>query len=204
MNVIQSLATLAYDGRRGKLFEGQLIAALQILESGDIEPQNMTGSWAGTMGHTQFIGGHTQFIPTSYLVYAVDFTGDGKRVIWSEDLTDALVSTAAYLARFGWTKGQPWRMEVRLTKGFDFAQASRKIEKSPATWAKLGIRDIERRSVPDYGRASILLPAGGQGAEFMIFENFAVLERYNAADAYVIGVGHPSDRLRGVPKIQGG
>ncbi|TMV11339.1 lytic murein transglycosylase [Arenibacterium halophilum] len=103
--VISALATLAYDGRRGSFFESQLIAALRILENGDITPERMTGSWAGAMGHTQFI-------PTSYLSYAVDFTGDGRRDIWSDDPTDALASTAAYLNRAGWVRGQPWGGEV--------------------------------------------------------------------------------------------
>ncbi|MAY87775.1 MAG: peptidoglycan-binding protein [Pseudooceanicola sp.] len=103
--VISALATLAFDGRRGSFFESQLIAALRILENGDITPERMTGSWAGAMGHTQFI-------PTSYLSYAVDFTGDGRRDIWSEDPTDALASTAAYLNRAGWVRGQPWGGEV--------------------------------------------------------------------------------------------
>lgn len=194
-DVIQSLATLAYDGRRGRFFESQLIAALKIIEAGDVAPRKMTGSWAGAMGHTQFI-------PTSYLAYAVDFTGDGKRDIWSEDPTDALASTAAYLAKFGWVKGQPWGVEVQLPRNFNFALASRKIQKTPADWAKLGVKGLDGRTVPNYGSASILLPAGGQGAAFMIFKNFAVIERYNTADAYVIGVGHLSDRLKGAGPIQ--
>ena len=110
--LIESLATLAFDGRRGKFFESQLLAALRIIQSGDVAPSRMTGSWAGAMGHTQFI-------PTSYLAYAVDFRGDGKRDIWSDDPTDALASTAAYLARFGWKKGQPWGVEVRLPRGLN-------------------------------------------------------------------------------------
>ena len=103
--VISALSTLAFDGRRGAFFESQLIAALKILQNGDITPERMTGSWAGAMGHTQFI-------PTSYLAYAVDFTGDGRRDIWSEDPTDALASAAAYLSRSGWVRGQPWGGEV--------------------------------------------------------------------------------------------
>lgn len=194
-DIIQSLATLAYDGRRGAFFEEQLIAALKILQNGDTSPRNMTGSWAGAMGHTQFI-------PTSYLAYAVDFTGDGRRDIWSDDPSDALASTAAYLKRFGWVKGQPWGVEVQLPRGFNYAQASRKITKSPAQWAQLGVVDMNGRAVPNYGNASILLPAGGQGAAFMIFKNFAVIERYNTADAYVIGVGHLSDRIKGGPAIK--
>lgn len=194
-DIIQSLATLAYDGRRGKFFESQLIAALKILQAGDVAPRKMTGSWAGAMGHTQFI-------PTSYLAYAVDFTGDGKRDIWSDDPTDALASTAAYLKRFGWVEGQPWGVEVQLPRGFNFALASRKIKKSPAEWGRLGVKAMDGRTVPNYGSASILLPAGGQGAAFMIFKNFSVIERYNAADAYVIGVGHLSDRLKGAGPIK--
>ncbi|TMM52534.1 lytic murein transglycosylase [Sulfitobacter sabulilitoris] len=197
-DVIQSLSTLAFDGRRGAFFEEQLIAALKILQSGDTAPRNMTGSWAGAMGHTQFI-------PTSYLQYAVDFTGDGRRDIWSDDPSDALASTAAYLAKFGWTKGQPWGVEVRLPSGFDYALADRKIEKMPNDWARLGVVDVNGVAVPArHGKASVLLPAGNKGAAFMIFDNFAVIERYNTADAYVIGVGHLSDRIKGGPAIRSG
>ncbi len=197
MDVIRSLATLAHDSRRGRFFEGQLIAALRILQSGDVGPRGMTGSWAGAMGHTQFI-------PTSYLDYAVDADGDGRRDIWSEDPTDALASTAAYLARFGWTRGQPWGVEVRLPRGFDYSQARRDLDRLPSEWARAGVVGVDGRPVPDYGHASVLLPAGAQGAAFLIFDNFAVLERYNSADAYVIGVGHLSDRLRGAGPIRSG
>lgn len=189
-DVVQSLATLAHDGRRGEFFEGQLIAALKILQSGDTSPRNMTGSWAGAMGHTQFM-------PTSYLDHAVDFTGDGKRDIWSDNPIDALASTAAYLSGFGWIKGQPWGMEVNLPRGFDYAKASRKVKRMPSQWATLGVVGIDGQPIPDFGSASILLPAGSQGVAFMIFKNFEVIERYNAADAYVIGVGHLSDRITG-------
>ena len=196
MDIVRSLATLAFDGRRGPFFESQLIAALKILQSGDVAPRNMTGSWAGAMGHTQFI-------PTSYLDYAVDFTGDGKRDIWSDNPTDALASTAAYLKKFGWVQGQPWGVEVTLPRNFNYTLASRKVKKTPDDWAKLGVRGVDGKPVANHGSASILLPAGGKGAAFMIFKNFAVIERYNTADAYVIGVGHLSDRLKGGAKIQG-
>ncbi len=189
-DIIEALATLAFDGRRGRFFEQQLIAALEILDNGDVSPRNMIGSWAGAMGHTQFI-------PTSYLAYAVDFTGDGRRDIWSDDPTDALASTAAYLKRFGWVTDMPWGVEVQLPRGFNYALASRKIKKMPSDWADLGVRDMSGERVRDYGAASLLLPAGAQGAAFMIFKNFNVIERYNAADAYVIGVGHLGDRLKG-------
>lgn len=193
--LIEALATLAYDGRRGKFFEGQLRAALKIIQSGDVAPRNMTGSWAGAMGHTQFI-------PTSYLAFAVDFTGDGKRDIWSDNPADALASTAAYLSRFGWKLGQPWGVEVRLPRGFKHSLAARKNLKSPSAWAALGVKDMNGKTVPNYGNASILLPAGAKGAAFMIFNNFAVIEKYNKADAYVIGVGHLADRLAGGPEIK--
>jgi membrane-bound lytic murein transglycosylase B len=195
--IIEALATLAYDGRRGAFFEEQLIAALRIAQAGDVSPKSMTGSWAGAMGHTQFI-------PTSYLAYAQDFDGDGKRDIWSDDPADALASTAAYLSRFGWTKGQPWGVEVRLPEGFDYSQTGERIKKSPDDWAAMGVRDVEGDRVPDHGRASILLPAGARGAAFMIFDNFHVIERYNTADAYVIGVGHLSDRIRGAGPLRSG
>ena len=193
--IIEALATLAFDGRRGRFFEQQLIAALRIIQSGDVRPRDMRGSWAGAMGHTQFI-------PTSYLAYAVDFRGDGRRDIWSEDPTDALASTAAYLKHFGWKKGQPWGVEVRLPRGFDYRQTGERIKKSPAQWAAMGVRDVNGATVPNHGRASILLPAGAQGAAFMIFDNFHVIERYNTADAYVIGVGLLSDRIGGAGPLK--
>lgn len=192
---IEALATLAYDGRRGSFFETQLIDALKILQAGDVSARNMKGSWAGAMGHTQFI-------PSSYHAFAVDFTGDGKRDIWSDNPADALASTAAYLDRSGWITGQPWGVEVQLPRGFNYGLASRKTLKMPSDWAALGVRDMSGNAVRDFGSASILLPAGANGAAFMIFKNFAVIERYNKADAYVIGVGHLSDRLRGGPAIQ--
>ncbi|MDA7429467.1 lytic murein transglycosylase [Primorskyibacter aestuariivivens] len=197
INVVEALATLAYDGRRGRFFEQQLIAALKILQNGDTAPSAMTGSWAGAMGHTQFI-------PTSYEAYAVDFRGDGRRDIWSDDPTDALASTAAYLSRFGWIRGMPWGVEVRLPEGFDYGQVARSNRKMPSQWAQLGVLTRNGRPVPDYGAAYVLLPAGSRGAAFLVFKNFDVIKRYNAADAYALGVGHLSDRLIGGGPIEGG
>lgn len=194
--IISAMASLAYDGRRADFFEEQLTAALTILQNGDTVAANMKGSWAGAMGHTQFM-------PTSFLSNAVDFTGDGRRDIWSDDPTDALASTAAYLKNSGWVLGQPWGVEVRIPDGFDYTLANREILKNPGEWARIGIRDMSGRKVPNHGNASILLPAGAQGAAFMIFKNFDAIETYNTADAYVIGVGHLSDRIQGAPKIQG-
>jgi membrane-bound lytic murein transglycosylase B len=192
---ISALATLAFDGRRGRFFESQLLMALRIQQNGDVTPDAMRGSWAGAMGHTQFM-------PTSWDAYAVDFRADGKRDIWSDDPTDALASTAAYLAGFGWTAGQPWGVEVTIPDGFDYTLARDTNRQTPAYWASIGVFGIDGQPVPHGGTATILLPAGARGAAFMIFRNFNVLERYNTADAYVIGVGHLADRLRGGPAIQ--
>lgn len=194
-STIQSLATLAFDARRADFFEEQLIEALKILQNGDVTAKNMTGSWAGAMGHTQFM-------PTSFRDHAVDFDGDGRRNVWSDDPTDALASTANYLRHFGWTHGQPWGVEVTLPKGFDYRLAAREITKSPGDWAALGVMGTGGKPVENHGLGSILLPAGGRGAAFMIFDNFAVIEKYNTADAYVIGVGHLADRIVGGARIQ--
>ena len=194
--VISAIATLAFDGRRGEFFEKQLIAALRIVQNGDVSPSGMTGSWAGAMGHTQFI-------PTSYLAYAVDFRGDGRRDIWSDDPTDALASTAAYLAKSGWTRGQPWGVEVTVPAGFNTGQTGRGTTRSAADWAGQGVRAIGGGTPPNHGAASILMLAGASGPAFMVYRNFTVITRYNNAESYVIGVGHLSDRIRGGAPLQG-
>jgi membrane-bound lytic murein transglycosylase B len=190
-----SLASLAYEGRRGAFFEGQLIAALKILQNGDVTPDRMTGSWAGAMGHTQFM-------PTSYLATAVDFTGDGRRDIWADDPADALASTAAYLQKAGWVLGRPWGVEITLPANFDFDQSGDRVEKLVADWQAMGVRLAGGGDLPDHGPAKVLLPAGAKGAAFLIFANFRAIEAYNAADAYVIGIGHLADRLRGGPPFK--
>ena len=194
--VISALSTLSYDGRRGTFFEKQLMAALRILQRGDTTPARMTGSWAGAMGHTQFI-------PTSFEAYAVDFRGDGRRDIWSDDPTDALASAAAYLKRSGWQRGQPWGVEVRLPDGFNAGLVGRGSTRSVGDWTALGVRDMRGGQVRDHGPASVIIPAGLGGPAFMTFRNFTVITRYNNAEKYVIGVGHLSDRLAGGPRIQG-
>lgn len=188
--VINSLATLAYDARRRDFFEAELLDALAILQAGDTQVAAMRGSWAGASGHTQFM-------PSSFQRHAVDWTGDGRRNIWGDDPRDALASTAAYLKHFGWTAGQPWGVEVRLPEGFDYLLADREVTKSAAEWAALGVTALDGQPVADHGPASVLLPGGAEGAAFLIFDNFAVLERYNTADAYVVGVGHLADRIGG-------
>ena len=155
----------------------------------------MTGSWAGAMGHTQFI-------PTSYLAYAVDFTGDGRRDIWSDDPTDALASTAAYLSRSGWRQGQPWGVEVRLPDGFS----------GPLGRGRRGALGLGGGGGAGHGRARGAGPwagvghraDGGGGPAFMVFPNFGVIGRYNNAENYMIGIGHLSDRLKGGPPVRGG
>ncbi|WP_430465490.1 lytic murein transglycosylase [Tabrizicola sp.] len=192
---LHALATLAYDGRRGAFFEAELIAALKILQLGDASPAALRGSWAGAMGHTQFM-------PSSWHAFAVDFTADGKRDIWGDDPTDALASTAAYLAGKGWVKGAPWGAEITLPPGFDYDLTTERVKKPVAEWQAMGVRLAEGGDLPDHGAASVLLPGGHKGAAFLIFQNFHVIETYNTADAYVIAVGHLADRLRGAGPIR--
>ena len=192
--VLTSLATLAYDGRRRAFFEGELLDALRILQAGDTTPTQMQGSWAGAMGHTQFM-------PSSFQLYAEDFTADGKRDIWGDDPRDALASTAAYLKHFGWVSGRPWGVEVQLPDGFDYLLAGRDILKTAEEWTALGVAPVTG-ALEDHGPASLLLPGGAEGAAFLIYTNFAVIERYNSADAYVIGVGHLADRIAGGDPIR--
>lgn len=190
--VLGSLATLAYEGRRGAFFEAELIAALRIVEGGHVE--SFAGSWAGASGHTQFM-------PSSWEDFAVDFDGDGKRNLWGEDPADALASTANYLRHWGWTKGQPWGLEVTLPKGFDYDQTTERVVKPVADWVALGVAPVAGGVLPDHGPGSILLPGGARGAAFLIFPNFQVIEKYNTADAYIIGIGHLADRIKGGPAI---
>ena len=186
--VIAAMATLAHEGRRKEFFETQLIGALRILQAGDTTPDRMVGSWAGAMGHTQFI-------PTSYLAYAVDFRGDGRRDIWSDDPTDGLASAANYLARHGWERGQPAVVEVRLPQGFDARVADSR--RSMAEWQALGVRAAEGARLPAQGTAALMFPAGVRGPALLTFENFRVIKRYNNADAYAIAIAHLADRLGG-------
>ncbi|MBR9762120.1 MAG: lytic murein transglycosylase [Rhodobacteraceae bacterium] len=186
--LISSMATLAYEGRRGSFYEAQLIALLKVVQHGDSTPENMQGSWAGASGHTQFM-------PTSYLSYAVDFTGDGRRDIWAEDPSDSLASSANYLARHGWRSGQPWGQEVVLPANFDYGLANGP-EKMPSAWARLGVRPA-RGEMRDYGQARLLLLAGSGGPAFLVFHNFDVIKRYNNADTYALAVGILGDRIAG-------
>ncbi|OYD21315.1 lytic murein transglycosylase [Oceanimonas baumannii] len=187
---IEGLATLAFEGRRRAFAETQLMAALQILQDGDVSVNDMRGSWAGAMGHTQFM-------PTSYLEYAQDFNGDGKRNIWSEDPADALASAANYLSRFGWQAGMPWGLEVTLPDTFDYTQADQKNRQPVAYWQQRGITQVNGQALPDIGKAAVLVPAGANGPAFVVFNNFYVIKRYNNATSYAMGVGHLADRIAG-------
>ena len=179
--VIESLATLAYEGRRRDFAEEQLLAALHILQAGDVSPARMVGSWAGAMGHTQFI-------PTSFADYAVDFTGDGKRDVWADDPADALASTANYLARFGWKRGEPSVIEVALPGGFDYGLADDTTRNSAAEWEALGVKRVGAGQIVPSDAVTILLPAGAKGPAFAAYPNFRVIKRYNNATSYAMAV----------------
>jgi membrane-bound lytic murein transglycosylase B len=192
---IRSLATLAYDGgSRAKFGRQQLIAALKILQRGDISLSGMTGSWAGAMGHTQFI-------PTTYEAYAVDYDGDGRRDIWNSH-ADALASAANYLNEMGWDSGKTWGYQVTLPRGFNLNNGGK--ARSLASWRKLGVQRVGGSSFPRPGEeATLLAPAGRDGPAFLMLKNFRVLKRYNNADAYALAVGHLADRLKGFGPFEG-
>lgn len=188
---IRSLATLACQGgRRSKFGRTQLLEALKIVQRGDVEPARMYGSWAGAMGHTQFI-------PTTYSAYAVDFTGDGRRDIWNS-VEDALASTANYLREAGWRTGNTWGYEVRLPADFDYAAADDGIKRTIADWQNAGVARADGTAFPRPGdNAELVVPAGAAGPAFLMLRNHYVIRRYNNALAYALAVGHLADRLRG-------
>ncbi len=187
--VIRSLATLGFQGTRRKYGRTQLLAALQILQNGDITAAKMTGSWAGAMGHTQFI-------PTTYNAHAVDHTGDGRRNIWGS-IPDALASTANYLKISKWRPGETWGYEVDLPKGFNYALTGRKRNKTLEQWQALGVRRARGKGFPrPDDRAAIILPTGANGPAFAVINNFRSILRYNNATSYAIAVGHLADRIR--------
>lgn len=188
--VLTALATLAQSGHRSEFFEDELIAALMIIDAGDIAPASMLGSWAGAMGHGQFL-------PSSYQRFAVDSDGDGRRDIWGDDPQDGLASIANYLAEHGWRMSRPCRVEVTLPSGFDYALAGRQTKRPVLDWAGMGVRSADGGPVPDYGDASVVLPSGASGPAFMTFGNFEVLLTYNRAEAYAIAAGYLADRVQG-------
>lgn len=189
-SIIRSLATLAFDGRRQKFAQEQLIGALKIIQNGDIAASQMLGSWAGAMGHTQFI-------PTSFQAYAVDFTGDGRRDFWSDDPADALASAANYLKRHGWRTGQPAFIPVRVPRSVDAFELRGSNRLSAQEWRAKGVTTMSGAPVPDFGLAAIIIPAGAAGPAFMTFHNFGVIKKYNNADSYALGVAHLGARIAG-------
>ncbi len=195
-STIRSLATLAYaGGSRSKFGRTQLLAALKILQRGDVGLDGMKGSWAGAMGHTQFI-------PTTFNAYAVDFDGDGKRNVWTS-IPDALASTANYLRVSKWSAGRTWGYEAILPKGLDARKLDGR-EKTLADWKELGIERAGGAAFPRPGdRATLFLPSGVRGPAFLILGNFRAIKRYNNANSYALAVGHLSDRLRGGKPLQG-
>ncbi|MEM9716421.1 MAG: lytic murein transglycosylase [Pseudomonadota bacterium] len=196
INVIEALMTLGYEGKRRKFAEPQLIEALKIIQRGDIGTNRMVGSWAGAMGHTQFI-------PTSYQAYAQDFTGDGRRNVWDNgDPRDALASTGNYLKEFGWQLGRPWGLEVRLPSNFNYGAADQDNRQPVEVWNNAGVRTMDGRPIPNHGRAAIITPAGAKGPAFAVYNNFYVIKRYNNATSSAIAVGHLSDRISGGEPFQ--
>lgn len=188
---VRALATLAYTGYRGDFFRDELLTALQILEAEHIDRDKMLGSWAGAMGHTQFM-------PSSYMRFAVDGNRDGVRDIWAS-VPDALASTANYLREHGWQPGLPWGFEVKIPQGFDF----RNLRQGFASWQALGLRRMDGRPMPRAGEAALFLPGGVRGPAFLVTDNYAVIKAYNSSDAYAMGVAHLGDRLMGGMPIQG-
>ena len=185
-DVFRSLATLAQAGFQHPLFRDELLSALKILQEDHIPRRQFVGSWAGAMGQPQFL-------PSSFLTYAVDFDGDGRPDIW-RSVPDVLASIANYLRKSGWQAGVPWGFEVLLPRGFDFPATGRATF---AAWAKRGLARVDGSPFPESGEAILFFPSGADGPAFLVTDNFIVLKRFNNSDAYALAVGELSDRLRG-------
>ena len=190
---VDALATLAYEGRRRDWAQGELLATLRIVDSGDIAADRMVGSWAGAMGHTQFL-------PSVFLAYAVDADGDGHRDIWGS-IPDVTASTAHFLARMGWQRGQPWGVEVQLPAGFDYARAETSIRQNALAWAAEGVRALDGQPLPDLGDASVITPAGARGPAFLVGANFRTILRYNNSVNYALGVSLLARQIDGAPPL---
>jgi membrane-bound lytic murein transglycosylase B len=188
--VIRSTATLACIGRRQAYFREEFLSALEILSHGDIRPERLKGSWAGAFGPTQFM-------PTAFKRYAIDFDGDGRRDV-VDSIADVIGSTANNLHIDGWIPGQAWGYEVVLPQGFDFRLADRTRQYALADWERLSVRRANAKPFPrPSDRAFLLVPAGARGPAFLMLNNFRVIMRYNPAEAYALAIGHLADRLRG-------
>lgn len=196
---VQALATQAFMGRRPDKFREELLIALGILQEGHVTRSAMRSSWAGAMGHTQFL-------PSDFRNYAVDFNGDGKRDIWGT-IPDALASTANFLAKNGWQRGKTWGYEVRLPDNFDCTFEGLANARTIKEWLDLGItRTFDRNFLPERlsERVHLVAPAGTFGPAFLVLENFEVFRSYNKADLYALYVGHVADRILFAGNLEGG
>lgn len=191
--LVRSLTTVSCFGRRQDFFRGELMATLRILQSGDVRPDALRGSWAGAFGQTQFM-------PSTFERAAVDFDGDGRRDIVGS-VADALGSTANYLARAGWRRGQPWGIEVKVPPGYA-GLSGRRMRRELVLWRKLGIRNLDGTDLAGEGRAALLLPAELPGPAFLVYRNFVAIYSYNASISYALAIAHLSDRLRGAGPFQ--
>jgi membrane-bound lytic murein transglycosylase B len=187
--VISSLATLGFDGRRGPYFRGELIAALRILDAGDRDVADMFGSWAGAMGQCQFM-------PSTFLSYAVDFDGAGRRDIW-RDRADVLGSIANFLSHLGWRDGESWGREVLLPPDFDTLRTGLDVIRSTAEWNRLGVRGLDGRPLADLGGdAALVLPDGNDGPALLVYGNFRTLMRWNRSTYFAAAAGYLADSMR--------
>lgn len=188
-SVIRALATLAHDGRRSAYFRKELFNALTIIDQGHITAKAMMGSWAGAMGQNQFM-------PSSFLNYAVDHTGDGKRDIW-KTRQDVFASSANYLKRVGWRDDQTWGREVKLPADFDEKLLGLKVRKRMSEWQALGVRKVDGTDLPSRDlEASVVQPDGaGKGRAFLAYNNYRATMRWNRAHYFAIAVGILSDRI---------
>ena len=191
---IDALATLGFEGRREVWARSQLLAALKILQSGDIDRTRMIGSWAGAMGQTQFL-------PSNFLAYAVDADGDGRRDLWGS-AADVVASTANFLASSGWQAGQLWGTEVRLPPDFDPARADDDVRQASAAWAKEGVQSMDGAPLPVLIDSSIWLASTAGGPAFLIGPNFRAILRYNNSTSYALAVSLLAQRLAGGPPVQ--
>ncbi len=189
LSTLRSLATLAYDCRRPEKFRAELLDALRIVERGDLPPEDMRGPWAGEMGQTQFV-------PSIYLKYGIDFDGDGRADL-IHSMPDALASSANYLAGLGWRRGEPWLKEVRLPEKMDWAEADLTIEHPVSEWEKRGVRIADGSSVPGSLSAALLLPMGKNGPAFLAFQNFKVYMEWNQSLVYCTTVAYLGTRIAG-------
>jgi membrane-bound lytic murein transglycosylase B len=188
LSTIRSLATLAFAHYRGDYFRRELLDALDILEARHVAPADMQGSWAGAMGHTQFM-------PSSFKIYAVDYDGDGHKDIW-KSIPDALASTANYLKRHGWIANETWGYEVTLPAGFVSASHAANPQRPFAHWAALGLTRTDGEPLPRSGTAAFLQPAAA-GPAFLVTPNFKVIKSYNNSTSYALGVVLLGDRIAG-------